>query len=64
MRFDRFFSLCADTMTLGHVYTIGECGGAMEESRCPECRATVGGSQHRLADGNRVASEFTHFVRN
>ncbi|CAI5951159.1 unnamed protein product [Closterium sp. NIES-64] len=26
----------------GHVYAIGECGGAMQESRCPECGEVVG----------------------
>ena len=29
----------------GHVYAIGECGGAMEESKCPECNAKIGGTQ-------------------
>ncbi|KAI8822614.1 uncharacterized protein EV422DRAFT_577652 [Fimicolochytrium jonesii] len=42
----------------GHVYTIGECGGAMERSQCPECGETVGGGSHQLAEGNRVAAEF------
>ena len=42
----------------GHVYAIGECGGAMEESRCPECNATIGGIQHRLVEGNAHAGEF------
>ncbi|XP_071350561.1 NFX1-type zinc finger-containing protein 1 [Trachinotus anak] len=41
----------------GHVYLITECGGAMESRRCPECNATIGGSQHRLASGNQVATE-------
>ena len=41
----------------GHVYTIGECGGAMERSQCPECKAEIGGAQHRLAEGNTVARE-------
>ena len=26
----------------GHVYAIGECGGAMEESKCPECKEVIG----------------------
>ena len=26
-----------------HYYVIGECGGAMEESYCPECGVTIGG---------------------
>ncbi|KAK6319679.1 hypothetical protein J4Q44_G00108900 [Coregonus suidteri] len=40
-----------------HIYAIGECGGAMERSNCPECKATIGGASHALASGNRVASE-------
>ena len=42
----------------GHVYAIGECGGAMQESKCPECRATIGGSRHQLAQGNAHAGDF------
>ena len=30
----------------GHSYAIGECGGAMEESKCPECGAKIGGQSH------------------
>ena len=44
-------------VTTGHVYAIGECGGAMQESRCPECGETVGGLQHRLTADNSVATE-------
>ena len=39
------------------MYAIGDCGGAMEKSRCPECGGTVGGGQHRLTEGNSVATE-------
>ena len=42
----------------GHPYFIGECGGAMQQSRCPECGAAVGGASHRLAEGNRQAQGF------
>ncbi|KAL4876729.1 P-loop containing nucleoside triphosphate hydrolase protein [Aspergillus karnatakaensis] len=35
----------------GHPFTIGECGGAMEISRCPECGAAVGGQSHRTTAG-------------
>lgn len=42
----------------GHPYFIGECGGAMQATRCPECGATVGGGGHVLAAGNRQASAF------
>lgn len=41
----------------GHVYAIGECGGASEQSRCPECNAPIGGVSHRLEEGNEVATE-------
>lgn len=41
----------------GHVYVITECGGAMEERKCPECSAIIGGQSHRLASGNMVATE-------
>ncbi|XP_048877737.1 NFX1-type zinc finger-containing protein 1 [Brienomyrus brachyistius] len=41
----------------GHVYAIGDCGGAMQESKCPECSSTIGGTNHALASGNQVASE-------
>ena len=27
----------------GHPYVIGECGGAMEKSVCPECKSVIGG---------------------
>ncbi|CAM6099895.1 unnamed protein product [Calypogeia fissa] len=37
----------------GHLYTIGECGGAMQQSKCPDCKADVGGGEHRLTAGNR-----------
>ncbi|KAL3477564.1 hypothetical protein BJX99DRAFT_257376 [Aspergillus californicus] len=35
----------------GHPFTIGECGGAMQLSRCPECGSPVGGESHRTASG-------------
>ncbi|XP_070700533.1 NFX1-type zinc finger-containing protein 1 [Pempheris klunzingeri] len=41
----------------GHVYVITECGGAMESRRCPDCSASIGGTNHRLESGNQVASE-------
>ena len=41
----------------GHYYCIGECGGAMEEARCPECGATIGGQSHRLREDNQFAPE-------
>ena len=41
----------------GHYYCIGECGGATQRSRCPDCGSTIGGEGHRLAEGNRHAGE-------
>ena len=41
----------------GHVYCIGECGGAMQASKCPECGAVIGGGNHALAAGNAHAPE-------
>ncbi|KAI1315474.1 hypothetical protein EDD11_000755 [Mortierella claussenii] len=41
-----------------HTYVIGECGGAMQRSRCPECQAVVGGGSHTLEQGNTVDAEF------
>ncbi|KAH1431760.1 hypothetical protein KXW75_002505 [Aspergillus fumigatus] len=35
----------------GHPFTIGECGGAMEQTACPECGEPVGGRAHRVAEG-------------
>ncbi|KAJ3122837.1 hypothetical protein HK098_002451 [Nowakowskiella sp. JEL0407] len=37
----------------GHPYYIGECGGAMQLSACPECGIAVGGGNHQLTTGNR-----------
>ena len=41
----------------GHYYNIGECGGATVEGRCIECKALVGGRNHRLRDDNTHAGE-------
>ncbi|KAK3752819.1 hypothetical protein QZH41_016357, partial [Actinostola sp. cb2023] len=41
----------------GHIYAIGECGGANEEAKCPECKQKIGGKSHKLAEGNQVAGE-------
>lgn len=40
----------------GHPYAIGECGGAMEESICVECKVPIGGRSHRLLPTNSVAT--------
>lgn len=41
----------------GHFYCIGECGGAMEISRCPECKEKIGGTDHTLLGTNQHAPE-------
>ncbi|XP_072540909.1 NFX1-type zinc finger-containing protein 1 [Salminus brasiliensis] len=41
----------------GHVYAIGDCGGAMVSRKCPNCNATIGGANHTLTAGNAVATE-------
>ncbi|KAL5343605.1 hypothetical protein BJX70DRAFT_407270 [Aspergillus crustosus] len=41
----------------GHPFTIGECGGPMQQSSCPECGAPVGGQRHRVVEGVRRADE-------
>lgn len=35
----------------GHLFAIGECGGAMETSKCVDCGATVGGANHATVAG-------------
>jgi hypothetical protein len=42
----------------GHFYSIGECGQAMEQSRCPECNQAIGGSNHTLLSNNRRFNGF------
>ncbi|RAH44654.1 P-loop containing nucleoside triphosphate hydrolase protein [Aspergillus brunneoviolaceus CBS 621.78] len=47
----------------GHPFTIGECGGAMELSRCPECGAAVGGQHHQTTAGVTRASDLENALR-
>ena len=42
----------------GHIYNIGECGGTMVTSRCPDCGATIGGRNHQLHSDNVHARDF------
>jgi hypothetical protein len=37
----------------GHVYTVGNCTWPMEEARCTQCGAIIGGSNHKPREGNR-----------
>jgi hypothetical protein len=41
----------------GHIYAIGDCGGASVISRCNECHALIGGTGHRILGDNRHAGE-------
>ncbi|KAF5286003.1 hypothetical protein FQR65_LT13000 [Abscondita terminalis] len=41
----------------GHVYAIGECGGAMQIGKCADCGATIGGTNHALLSSNAHAPE-------
>ncbi|KAJ2916298.1 hypothetical protein MD484_g4129, partial [Candolleomyces efflorescens] len=47
----------------GHTFVIGECGGAMETSRCPECGEVIGGQDHNLNATNTRAEEFEQLGR-
>ena len=35
----------------GHPFTVGECGMPMQTARCPQCGATVGGTDHQAVAG-------------
>ncbi|KAJ9441258.1 hypothetical protein DIPPA_32291 [Diplonema papillatum] len=39
----------------GHPYVIADCGGAVIESKCPDCDAVIGGAGHRTRDDNVFA---------
>lgn len=41
----------------GHIYVIGDCGGAMQRGTCPECKEVIGGVNHTLERSNQLASE-------
>ncbi|XP_065226654.1 NFX1-type zinc finger-containing protein 1-like [Planococcus citri] len=51
------------TCTNGHYYCITECGGAMQESKCPECGEKIGGTEHRYVETARVASDMDGATR-
>ncbi|KAI5848750.1 hypothetical protein DFP73DRAFT_583390 [Morchella snyderi] len=46
-----------------HPFTVGECGRPMEEVKCPECNAPVGGTHHNPASGVRSAGELDAIAR-
>uniref|UniRef100_A0A8C3EPZ3 RING-type E3 ubiquitin transferase n=1 Tax=Corvus moneduloides TaxID=1196302 RepID=A0A8C3EPZ3_CORMO len=39
----------------GHPCTVGECGLPMEKSRCPDCRAPIGGTEHKPLQGFQLS---------
>ncbi|KAI2785918.1 hypothetical protein POX_h09681 [Penicillium oxalicum] len=41
----------------GHPFAIGECGMPMEQARCPECGAPIGGQNHTAVAGVTRARE-------
>ena len=47
----------------GHPYVIGDCGGATQTSFCPECRAPIGGTQHRVVSSNTQHDEMNRMAR-
>jgi hypothetical protein len=56
-RFEDFMRGHAYRCTNGHLYVIGECGGAMQRSWCAECGAPIGGERHHLDSSNRRAGD-------
>jgi hypothetical protein len=42
----------------GHVYCIGECARAVEESKCPDCKLSIGGTRYKLISDNTQARDF------
>lgn len=47
----------------GHVYMIGECGGASEVSRCPQCGFSIGGTAHILRPGNSRGNDIAQAIQ-
>lgn len=41
----------------GHPFTIGECGMPMQTATCPQCGATVGGTNHQAVAGVTRATD-------
>jgi hypothetical protein len=46
----------------GHLYAIGECGGAMQQSVCNECGAVIGGTHHALVSDNSAVADVVREV--
>ncbi|KAF3061544.1 hypothetical protein GL218_03388 [Daldinia childiae] len=46
-----------------HPFTVGECGMPMEQARCPECGAPVGGTNHTPVAGVQHANDIDNLAR-
>lgn len=51
------------TCANGHPFSINNCGMPMEEARCPDCNAPIGGRNHEAAEGVRHATEIEEIAR-
>lgn len=47
----------------GRPFTIGECGGSMHLSRCPQCGSPVGGQAHQTTSGVNHAHDLEERLR-
>ena len=43
----------------GHPFAIGDCGGAVMATKCPECGEEIGGTGHKLKDTNKPLGKIT-----
>ena len=50
------------TCANGHPFTIGECGMPMEQARCPECEAPIGGFGHNSVEGVTLDEEMDNLA--
>ncbi|KAJ2931227.1 hypothetical protein H1R20_g5802, partial [Candolleomyces eurysporus] len=46
----------------GHTFVIGDCGGARQVSRCPECGEAIGGQNYVLSAANTRAEDYEQLV--
>ncbi|CAK7197833.1 hypothetical protein SEUCBS139899_000482 [Sporothrix eucalyptigena] len=51
------------TCAHGHLFTVGECGMPMEQARCNECGAPVGGQHHINVEGVQRADAIEELGR-
>ncbi|EKM54252.1 uncharacterized protein PHACADRAFT_174761 [Phanerochaete carnosa HHB-10118-sp] len=47
----------------GHTFVIGDCGGANQQSFCPECSAPIGGTGHSLLTTNTRDMQYEELAR-